>query len=626
MLLLLADAVGLMCVIWLAFCYRFDRLFVPNFEQTLLILAGPAIAIPIFAYMGLYRSVLRYLRERAIWTMVQATTFATFAWVALVFLTHSYGAEGIPRTIAVLYWAGSIVGVVGSRFGVKWILGLAGPRTAEKIKKRVLIYGAGDAAVQLAEALKTAADRQVVAFASEDSQLHGMDIWGIRVYPGDRLEELVGRLDIEEVIIASATAGTRKRRELVARLGRHHVKIRILPPIADLAAGKYLVSYIRDIDIDDLLGRSPVPADPRLMQSTIEGRTILVTGAAGSIGSALCRTIAGANPAKLVALDINELGLYELERELRQYGGFPVVPVLGSITDTDLVRWTLATHDVQTVYHCAAYKHVSLVEQNQREGVRNNVLGTAILAAEACAGDVENFILISSDKAVRPTSVMGATKRWAELIVRYYGEKAKEAGKHRIFSCVRFGNVIGSSGSVVPLFKEQIAAGGPVTLTHDQMTRYFMSVREAAELIIQAGALSYGGDILTLDMGEPIRIRQLAEDMIMLAGLEVRSPENPDGDIEIVTIGMREGEKLSEELFYDPSGVVATRHPKILRASGHSIDAEQVPAMLSQLKAALEQGEEALLRQVLFTLLDSKGKVSPLPKVPVSATTLRRIA
>jgi len=621
-----ADTLGLMLVIWLAFCFRFNRVFVPNFEQTLFILAGPAIAIPIFGYMGLYRSVLRYLRERAIWTMIQATTFAAFAWVALVFLTQSYGASGVPRTIAVLYWAGSLAGIVGSRFGLKWLLGLATPRTNDREKTHVLIYGAGDAAVQLAEALKAAGDRHIAAFVSEDIGLHGMDIMGIRVYPSGRLEELVAGMDVEEVIIASTSAGTRKRRELVARLSRYHVKIRILPPIADLAAGKYLVSYIRDIDIDDLLGRSPVPADPKLLHSMVEGRVILVTGAAGSIGSALCRTIAQANPAKLVALDINELGLYQLERELRGYGSFQVVPVLGSVTDADLIRRTLASHGVNTVYHCAAYKHVCLVEQNQREGVRNNVFGTLILAEEACAGDVENFILISSDKAVRPTSVMGATKRWSELIVRHCGERAKASGKHRVFACVRFGNVIGSSGSVVPLFKEQIASGGPVTLTHEAMTRYFMSVREAAELIIQAGALSGGGDILTLDMGEPIRIRQLAEDMIILAGLTVRTPDNPDGDIEIVTIGMRDGEKLSEELFYDPSNVTATSHPKILRANTQPGNGEQVPAMLAQLNAALEHGDDALLRQVLFGLLDDNGKVSPLPKIAAAAVNLRRSA
>ncbi|WP_166015726.1 MULTISPECIES: polysaccharide biosynthesis protein [Chelativorans] len=624
-MLLSADVVGLMAIIWLAFCFRFNQFFIPNLEQTLLILAAPVIAIPIFIRMGLYRAVLRYLQEQAIWTMIRAVTFSSLAWVGLAFITLSYGADGVPRTIAVLYWAGSLVSVVGSRLGIKWLLN--GRISHAAHKKRVLVYGAGDAAMQLAEALSASGDRQVVGIVSDDSGLHGMEIVGIRVYPAEQLEDLVLDTEAQEVIIAASSSSTRRRRELVTRLGRFPVKIRVLPSIADVAAGKYLVSYVRDIDIDDLLGRSPVPADPELMRSSIDERIIMVTGAAGSIGSEVCRTIARGKPTKLVLFEMNEPGLYQIERELRRYGAFPIVPVLGSVCDAHLVRQTLAEHGVQTVYHCAAYKHVPLVECNPLEGVRNNVFGTLTLVEEACAADVRNFILISSDKAVRPTSVMGATKRWAELIVRYVGEEACKKEKNRVFSSVRFGNVIGSSGSVVPLFKEQIAAGGPVTLTHDDMTRYFMSVREAAGLIVQAGALSRSGDILLLDMGEPIRIRQLAEDMIMLAGFTVRNEDNPDGDIEIVTIGMRDGEKLYEELFYDPAGVTTTRHPKILRA-GQLGTTEQIPAMIAQLKLAVEHGDVTAVRQVLFGLIGENGRLAPVPKLPPVPTdeNLRRRA
>ncbi|MCT7373533.1 polysaccharide biosynthesis protein [Chelativorans salis] len=614
--LLVVDVIGLMLIIWLAFCYRFERIFIPNREQMMFIAAGPIIAIPIFIRMGLYRAVLRYLRERAIWTIIQAVTISALIWVSMAFLTLSYGSEGIPRTIAVLYWAGGIIAVAGSRFGAKWLLGLGVPKA--KDKKRVLIYGASDAAAQLTEALHSTGDCRVMAFVSDDEGLHNMDILGIRVHSSARLEELITTIGIQEVIIATSSASPRERRDLVASIGRFPVKIRVLPPIADLATGKYIVSYVRDIDIDDLLGRPPVPADPALLKTPVEGRVIMVTGAAGSIGSALCRTIAQAKPAKMVLLEFNELGLYQMERELRSYGCFPVIPVLGSITDQHLVRRTLAAHKVETVYHCAAYKHVSLVEENQIEGVRNNVLGTLTLVEEAYAGGVENFILISSDKAVRPKSVMGATKRWAELIVRHYGHEAAKAGKKRVFACVRFGNVIGSSGSVVPLFKEQIAAGGPVTLTHEDMTRYFMSVREAAELIVQAGALSQSGDILLLDMGEPVKIRDLAEDMIMLAGLTVRNKENPDGDIEIVTIGMRPVEKLNEELFYDPNGVNTTRHPKILRAKAQTNRAGEVPGMLEQLKQAIDRADEAAVRRMLFSLLEEKGG-KPTLMLPVEA-------
>jgi len=624
-MLLTADIVGLVAIVWLAFCFRFNRFFVPNFEQTLLILAAPAIAIPIFVRMGLYRAVLRYLQERAIWTMIKAVTFANLAWVSLVFITLSYGAEGIPRTIAVLYWAGSLVGVIGSRLGLKWLLN--GGIAHDTHKNRVIIYGAGDAAMQLANALSASGDRQVVGIVSDDRSLHGMEIVGIRVYPSEQLEELVSDTEAQEVIVTASSSSTRRRRELVARLGRFPVKIRVLPSIADVATGKYLVSYVRDIDIDDLLGRSPVPADPELMRSSLEGRIIMVTGAAGSIGSEVCRTIAQGNPTKLVLFEMNELGLYNIERELRRYGNFPIVPVLGSIGDARLVRRTLIEHEIRTVYHCAAYKHVPLVESNPLEGVRNNVFGTLTLVEEACAGNVQNFILISSDKAVRPTSVMGATKRWAELIVRYYGEEARKKDESRVFSSVRFGNVIGSSGSVVPLFKEQIAAGGPVTLTHEDMTRYFMSVREAAGLIVQAGALSRSGDILLLDMGEPIRIRQLAEDMIMLAGFSVRNEDNPDGDIEVVTVGMREGEKLHEELFYDPTGVTTTRHPKILRAAQLGTT-EQIPAMIAQLKLAMEHADVAAVREVLFSLIGENGRLAAVPRLPPAPSDkdLRRLA
>ncbi|WP_265515770.1 polysaccharide biosynthesis protein [Nitratireductor luteus] len=608
LMLLAADFLGLSFIIWASFCIRFDRIFMPNMEQAMFIVAGPLIAIPIFAYMGLYRAVLRYLRERAIWTIIQAVTVSTLIWVSLVFLTLSYGSSGVPRTIAVLYWIGSIIAVAGTRFTVKWLLRRGVPRSADK--QNVLVYGAGDSAVHLVDALNASPDRRVVGFLSDDPGLRGMDMLGIRVFATDRLEELIPNLDVKEVIIATAQASSRRRRELVASLGRFPVKIRVLPPIADLASGKYLVSYIRDIDIDDLLGRSPVPADPELMRSTVSGRTIMISGAAGSIGSAVCRTVAQAGPAKLVLFEMNELGLYQIERELRRYGDFSVVPVLGSVTDDALVRRTLGEHSVETVYHCAAYKHVSLVEQNVIEGVRNNVLGTLNLVHESCAAGVENFILISSDKAVRPSSVMGATKRWAELIVRHYGAKSQKNGKQCVFSSVRFGNVIGSSGSVVPLFKEQIAAGGPITLTHEEMTRYFMSVREAAELIVQAGALSSSGDILLLDMGEPVRIRDLAKDMIMLAGLTIRDSENPDGDIEIVTIGMRPAEKLSEELFYDPSGVTATLHPKILRANPQNGKAVRIPTMIAQLKEALQAGDRDVVRQVLFGHLEKGGDIA----------------
>jgi FlaA1/EpsC-like NDP-sugar epimerase len=461
-----------------------------------------------------------------------------------------------------------------------------------------LIYGTGEAAVQLATALTRTRERNVLGFIADDDALQGMDILGLRVYPSSGLESVVANFGIDEIIsTAPLPTGTAQRASL-ARFGTLPVRLRILPPIVDLAAGKYSITNVRDIDIDDLLRRSPVPADPALMRDVVEGRVILVTGAAGSIGSALSRTIAALHPAKLVLIDFNEHGLYQIGRELAKNAAFPVVQVLGSVTDAALATQIMCEHEVETVYHCAAFKHVSMVEANSLEGARNNVLGTWNIAEAAHDCRVKNFILISSDKAVRPANVMGATKRWSELIVRYHGRRDPRSGRN--FAAVRFGNVIGSSGSVVPLFKEQIAAGGPVTVTHEDMTRYFMSVQEAAELIIQATTLSASGDILLLEMGGPVRIKDLAEDMIMLAGYTVRNAENPEGDIEIVIVGPAEGEKLHEELAYDPSAIVETSHPKILRAHRAADMPIDVPSRIAAIRERIEARDEPGLRRMLF--------------------------
>ena len=591
------DVLALLATVWLSFSLRLNQFFVPNLEQALLMLAVPAIALPIFIRMGLYRSVLRYLPERAIWTIFSAVTVAALAWVSLAFLTQMTGLAGVPRSVALFFWAMSVFVIAGSRFGAKWLL-WANPLAPTA--PRTLIYGTGSPAMQLANALTSTRERNVVGFVSDDASLAGMDMLGLRVYPMSGLEAIIDNFGVDEVIVTTPLPTGGVQRELVARFGSLPIKFRILPAIADLAAGKYSISDVRDIDIDDLLRRSPVPADPELMRGVVDGRVILITGAAGSIGSALSRTVAKLNPEKLILMDFNEHGLYEIGREIAKSARFPVLRVLGSVTDAALARQTLCDNKVETIYHCAAFKHVSMVEANCIEGARNNVLGTWTIVEAASECNVKNFILISSDKAVRPSSAMGATKRWSELIVRYHGTRGDEAGIERNFAAVRFGNVIGSSGSVVPLFKEQIAAGGPVTLTHEDMTRYFMSVREAAELIIQATALSQSGDVLLLEMGEPVRIRDLAEDMILLAGRSVRNADNPEGDIDIVTIGPREGEKLHEELVYDPSGLTPTSHPKILRGRGASGPALDVPTRIAGIRDGVEARDEPAVRQMLF--------------------------
>ncbi len=601
LILVTFDCVMLIVILWASYCIRFATFFVPSAQQALLILAAPVIAIPVFVRLGLYRSVLRYLPERAIWTILQAVTLAVLGWVALAFLTFMTGAEGVPRTIPFFYWLGAVGFLAGSRFSIKRLLGDA----EENLNpKRTLIYGAGNAGVQLLNALRAAKDRRVLGFIGDDPSLHGMEIMGLRVYSPDAVAGLVSNMGIDEIIIATAFPNASNRKRLVSQFSALPIKLRILPPISELAEGRYLVNFVRSFGIDDLLGRSEVPANPDLLKAAIDGKVVMVTGAAGSIGSALSRLVAGFNPAALVLLDINEHGIYEINRELGKIADFRLVPVLGSVADRVFVDRVLRDNPVDVVFHCAAYKHVALVEKNALEGVRNNVLGTANLADAAYRAGVANLVLISSDKAVRPASVMGATKRWSELIVRHYGLCEAHKGTERSFSSVRFGNVIGSSGSVVPLFREQIANGGPVTITHEDMTRYFMSVREAAELIVQASVLSESGDILLLEMGEAVNIRDLAQDMINLAGLTVRDASNPTGDIEISAIGARPGEKMFEELFYDRAGATVTAHPKILRAQRHKQFVDIVPVELAKLEAALDAGDEAAVRHILFNAVE----------------------
>jgi FlaA1/EpsC-like NDP-sugar epimerase len=388
-----------------------------------------------------------------------------------------------------------------------------------------------------------------------------------------------------------------RRKEIVALVSGHGIKIRTVPPVSDLVSGKYLVSQTREIEIDELLGRSTVPADPDLVRSMIAGRTIMVTGAGGSIGSELCRMIVKWSPQRLILFEANEF--YQIDRELGTIKDSSVIPVLGSITDHRSIQNTIRKYGIQVVFHAAAYKHVPLVEANALEGIRNNVLGTQNVARAALNNGVESFVLISSDKAVRPTNVMGATKRWAELIVNSASVEASARQGGQRFCAVRFGNVLGSNGSVVPLFKEQIANGGPVTLTDPDMTRYFMSIHEAAELIIQAGQLSTGGDIFLLEMGEPVLIRDLAENMVRLAGFTLRSEHTPEGDIEIVTTGKRPGEKMYEEMFYDNANVERTRHPKIMRAP-RSANIAVLDDWMGKLVATLDEENEADARRILF--------------------------
>jgi len=391
-----------------------------------------------------------------------------------------------------------------------------------------------------------------------------------------------------------------RRKAVVAFLEEHPVRVRILPALSDIANGRHLVNMLREVDIGDLLGRDSVAADPGLLGRCITGKSVLVTGAGGSIGSELCRQISALSPSRLVLLEANEYALYQIDQSLSRMASCPVVPCLGSVENGRLVARLLAEHGVQTVYHAAAHKHVPLVEANVLEGVRNNVFGTATVARAALEAGVETFVLISTDKAVRPTNVMGATKRWAELIVQDCAARSRERGGGQRFCAVRFGNVLGSSGSVIPLFKEQIAQGGPVTVTHPDVTRYFMSIHEAVELVIQAGSLAEGGEVFLLDMGEPVRIVDLAYNMIQLAGCAPRDETHPEGDVDVVITGLRPGEKLYEELLIASGNAEGTAHPKIMKADEPGLGQGELRARLKLLEEGIDGGDIEKVRGVLM--------------------------
>lgn len=600
------DVMALSVALWASFAMRYGSWLPPNtLDQFFVIATAPLVALPIFIRLGLYRAVIRYLPERALWTIVQATTLAAVCWVVMVFLSEMAGRGIVPRSVPILYWAISTILIGGSRFIAKKVLWSS---TGSEIKKRpVVIFGAGESGAQLVNALRRQGIHRVVAFIDDDASLQGRDVAGVRVFSRASMSHLASHYGVQDVILSVPSLTAKSRQEIVSSFVQYGVKLRTVPPISDLVSGKYSISNIREIDIDELLGRSSVPSEPALLRAMIEGKTIMVTGAGGSIGSELCRLIANWGPQRLVLFEANEFALYNIDRELAGDADLSVVPVLGSVGDRDVVEDAITRHHVDVLFHAAAHKHVPLVEANVLEGIRNNVFGSKMVADIAFDLGVKSFVLISSDKAVRPTNVMGATKRWAELIVE---QKASEAVAKRTgqrFSAVRFGNVLGSNGSVVPLFKEQIRRGGPLTLTDETMTRYFMSIHEAAELIVQAGALSRGGDIFLLDMGEPVLISSLAENMIRLAGLKVRDAANPDGDIEIVVTGKRPGEKLFEELFYDQANAEMTTHPKIMRAPGFEAGLQEIGHAMERLTAALADRDESAARGVLFGLIQEDG-------------------
>lgn len=590
-LLVLIDVIALPLALFVGYRLRMGEWLPPNInEEWWIFIAAPLVAIPIFFQMGLYRAVLRYVGAKALMTVAKAITITTLVMFGLVVMS---GAQGIPRTVFLSFWLLSVLFIAGSRLFMKgYIHSYANKR---KNKQPVAIYGAGSVGASLAKALQSGWEYEPVVFLDDRADKQGVEIHGIKVYSPEDLSYLIDKEGFTQVLLAMPSISTRQRHTILEKLKIYSVHVRTLPGIADLVSGKAKVSDIREVDVGDVLGRDAVPPVTELVERCIQGKNVMVTGAGGSIGSELCRQISEHSPAKLVLFEQSEFALYKIEKEIQAFKPeLEVIAILGSVTHTRRVETVLRSFSVQTVYHAAAYKHVPLVEHNPIEGLQNNVFGTWRAAEAAQAAGVETFVLISTDKAVRPTNIMGATKRLAELVLQAMAEEFKGTR----FTMVRFGNVLGSSGSVIPLFREQIKNGGPVTVTHSEITRYFMTIPEAAQLVIQAGALGEGGDVFVLEMGDPIKINDLARSMIRLSGLDVCDEENEDGDIKIEYTGLRPGEKLYEELLIGDN-VTGTEHPKIMRAEEEKLSWNQMLEYKAKFEQARNNFETNTVKQLL---------------------------
>ncbi|WP_100874331.1 polysaccharide biosynthesis protein [Janthinobacterium sp. 64] len=590
-----ADFLMLPLIFSTAILLRYDVVDMVILKQYYwLILLVPVVSLPVFVRLGLYRAVIRFIDQKIVYVVILGVSISVALLVAsAAILTHM---SGLSRGVFGIYWVSAIMYMVASRFVARGFLLHA---NAERAPVRVAIYGGGKAGTQLATALRAGHDYLPVAFIDDKKEMEGATIAGIKVYPASELDALIAKMDFSEVLLAMPSLAKGQQKLILEKLAVHKVKIKVTPPIGSLVSGELRAQDVRDIEIEDLLGRDQVTPNRHLLASCITGKSVMVTGAGGSIGSELCRQIIRLQPSHLILLDMTEFALYSIKQELRSLMSahdlhIELMPFLGSVLDTEKCTRVMRTFAVETVYHAAAYKHVPLVEHNPIEGVNNNVFGTLSLAKAAMAAGVGCFVLISTDKAVRPTNVMGATKRLAELILQGFARKQTKTR----FCMVRFGNVLGSSGSVVPLFRKQIMAGGPITLTHPEITRYFMTIPEAAQLVLQAGAMGEGGDVFVLDMGEPVKILDLAERMVHLSGLEVKSKSAPDG-IEIVHVGLRPGEKLYEELLIGDN-VEGTEHPLIMRAQESEIPHAELQLLLRELDDACQRFSYEDVRMVLL--------------------------
>lgn len=606
------DALIAAGTVYLAYYLRLGVWPAINHEIARTMGVAVALAVPIFITLGLYRAIFRYAGGPAMLSILRAALLYGLVFATIFTLI---GVPGTPRTVGLIQPILLFALVGSSRLAARTLF--EERYTAlwrSKPRERVLIYGAGRAGRELAGTIVHSPEMELVGFIDDDPEIAGASLAGQRIHPGERIVDVIERYSVEGVLLAIPSSSTQRRSEIIEKLEGIGVHVRTLPSMSDIARGKISVSDLKELDIVDLLGRPPVTPDQALLDNLIRGGTILVTGAGGSIGSELCRQVVEARPRTLILVEQSEYNLYTIERELRAGNAgagddaVQILAILASVRDGHRMGQIFASYGVTVVLHAAAYKHVPLVEQNLAEGIANNVLGTMVVARLAIEHQVPRFILISTDKAVRPTNAMGASKRCAEMIVQALDQEAPATR----FAMVRFGNVLGSSGSVVPLFREQVAAGGPVTLTHRDITRYFMSISEAAQLVLQAGAMAAGGEVFVLDMGEPVRIYDLATAVIRLSGRTVRDADRPDGDIEIRIEGLRPGEKLYEELLIGGE-TIATQHPRIRRAREHSLSLAELTPLLGALEqsfAAAGQGEK--VRHALQAIVREYTPNSPV--------------
>ena len=596
LIMLVVDVLTLLLALWLAFVLRLGEAFPVEylFESWWLFVVIPIVMLPLFVKLGLYRAVLQYIGIKVITTTFQATTISC---LVVGFFMMFFRESDLPRSVIPIFWFIINIFIISTRFLFKGYL--YSWDSFVNSRKQTIIYGAGNAGVQLVESLKKSSVYAPIAFIDDDKTKQGTILNFLEVFPFSTIEDLIKNKDAKVLLFAVPSASTKERTQILKKLSKYPIEVKVLPSMDNIVNGVVSIDNIKHVEVGDILGRTVVSPKKDLLKRNILGKNILITGAGGSIGSELSRQIMKLSPNKVVLLDNSEFNLYNIHLELVSKGfSIDLIPSLCTVTNYHQLKKIVEINKIDTIYHAAAYKHVPMVEMNVVSGAYNNVVGTFNVAKVADELNVENLVLVSTDKAVRPTNVMGASKRMSELVLQAFSEKSNTC-----FSMVRFGNVLDSAGSVVPLFRNQIKKGGPVTVTHRSITRYFMSIPESVELVLQAGAMAKGGDVFVLDMGEPIKIIDLAYKMIHLSGLTPIDIENPDGDIRVEFTGLRPGEKLYEELLIGDD-VVQSEHPRIMQAKESNLTFDEVSICVNTIKSARENQDEKVVKELLLKYVD----------------------